>query len=80
MYTGTLRNTALTAGNVRARGRSIARGTCSPQKVGMIGGGKRVKRGTGARGTRGAGTGAGGVGDVEHVAMGVGVHVVRLQE
>ena len=52
VYTGTLHNTALTAGNARTRGRSIACGTHSLRKVRMIGGGKRVNRGTGARGTR----------------------------
>ena len=57
VYTGTPRNTALTAGNRRARGRSIARGTRSPRKAGMTGGGKHVKRGTGARVTCGAGAG-----------------------
>ena len=62
MYTGTPRNTALKAGNARACGRSIARGRRSTQKVGMIGAGKHVERGTGAGATRGAGAGAGACG------------------
>ena len=79
LHTDTLRNTSLIAGNARARGRSIAHGTRSPRKVGIIGGGKRLKSGTGARGTRGAVAGARARGRRDTRATGDGVHVVRVQ-
>ena len=80
VYTGALRNTELTAGNARTCGCSIARGTRSPRKVGMIDGGKRVKRGTGEQGTRGAGAGAGARGKRGARVNGGEVLVLRVQE